>query len=192
MIKCNRKRYSKNDTLTVVSGSNDLASKLTNNQRIFCDEYLIDRNGSRAYRAAYKGVKSDRAAESSASRLLRNVKVRNYIDARFKVLSDKAGITAKRVLEEEARIAFSDIRQLYDGNTLIAPSNLTEDVARAISSIRIKKRNITDSDGIEYVETTYDCRFWDKGAALGRLEKYFGMYKEKVDFNMGIEFICER
>ncbi len=172
------------NTPAVVPGSKHLSSQMTKNQRIFCDEYLIDRNGSRAYKVAYKGIKSDRTAESAASRLLRNVKVRTYIDARLKILSDKAGITAERILEEEARIALSDIRQLFNGNIPIAPSNLPEDVARALSGIRIKKRTITGSDGVDKVETIYECRFWDKGAALGRLEKLCGMHTEKVDLNI--------
>ena len=48
---------------------------MTEKQMLFAEEYLKDLNGSRAYKAVYKNVKKDSAAEAGASRLLRNVKV---------------------------------------------------------------------------------------------------------------------
>jgi phage terminase small subunit len=182
MTKIKNKKNS--DTPAVVPGSKDLAPQLTNNQRIFCDEYLIDRNGARAYKAAYKSCKKDSTARANACALLTNTNISNYIDARLKTLSDKAGVKAERVLKEEARIALSDIRLLFDDNIPIAPSDLPEDVARALSSIKINKRNNTGSDGIEKNGTTVEYRFWDKGAALGRLEKLLGMHTKKVDLNI--------
>ena len=35
---------------------------MTEKQKIFADEYLIDLNGTRAYKAAYPNIKSDNAA----------------------------------------------------------------------------------------------------------------------------------
>ena len=48
--------------------------------RRFADEYLIDCNGTRAYKAAYPTVKSDAAAATNAGRLLKNAEVQAYID----------------------------------------------------------------------------------------------------------------
>ena len=31
---------------------------MTENQKLFCDEYLIDLNGTRAYRTVYKTIKN--------------------------------------------------------------------------------------------------------------------------------------
>ena len=47
---------------------------LTEKQKIFCDEYLVDLNATRAYKAAYPKVKKDTVAAASAARLLTNVK----------------------------------------------------------------------------------------------------------------------
>ena len=55
-------------------------NKLNPNQQIFCDEYLIDRNATRAYRKAYPNVKSDDVAKAAGSRLLANVNVSAYLD----------------------------------------------------------------------------------------------------------------
>ena len=56
---------------------------MTEKQKIFADEYLIDLNATRAYRVAYPSVKKDETAASAAARMLRNVKVAKYITERM-------------------------------------------------------------------------------------------------------------
>ena len=53
---------------------------LTEKQKIFADEYLIDLNATRAYRVAYPAVKNDDTAAAAGSRLLKNVKVAVYME----------------------------------------------------------------------------------------------------------------
>ena len=48
---------------------------LTEKQKIFADEYLIDLNATRAYKAAYPKVVKDETAEHEVSRMLRPVTV---------------------------------------------------------------------------------------------------------------------
>lgn len=56
-------------------------NKLNPNQQIFCDEYLIDRNATRAYMAAYPGAKNSDVAKACGSRLLTNANVSAYLAA---------------------------------------------------------------------------------------------------------------
>lgn len=56
---------------------------MTEKQKIFADEYLIDLNATRAYKVAYPRVKNDDIAAANASRLLRNAKVAAYISERM-------------------------------------------------------------------------------------------------------------
>lgn len=56
---------------------------MTEKQKLFADEYLIDLNATRAYKVAYPNVKNDDTAAAAASRLLRNVKVQEYIARRM-------------------------------------------------------------------------------------------------------------
>lgn len=72
---------------------------MTDNQRKFCDEYLIDCNATRAYKAAYPRIKNDNVAMSGASRLLRNVKVKAYIDEQLKKISSEKVATAEEVIQ---------------------------------------------------------------------------------------------
>ena len=63
---------------------------MTDKQQKFADEYLIDCNARRAYKAAYPNIKKDSVADASASRLLSNVKVKEYIDEQLeKMRSEK-------------------------------------------------------------------------------------------------------
>lgn len=61
---------------------------MTPKQQMFCDEYLVDLNATRAYKAVYKNCKSDAAAAVCASKLLRNPKVEAYIAQRMAAKED--------------------------------------------------------------------------------------------------------
>ena len=62
---------------------------LTEKQKKFADEYLIDLNATRAYKAAYPNTKKDESAAVCGSKLLRNPKVREYLDEQLANLHNK-------------------------------------------------------------------------------------------------------
>lgn len=72
---------------------------MTEKQKRFCDEYLIDLNGTRAYKAAYPSVKNENTAAAGASELLRNPKVRAYLDERLEQLHNERTADAAEVME---------------------------------------------------------------------------------------------
>lgn len=72
---------------------------MTDKQRRFADEYIIDCNATRAYKAAYPRIKSDDAARANASRLLTNANVKAYIEAKLDELSSKKIADAREVME---------------------------------------------------------------------------------------------
>lgn len=72
---------------------------MTEKQKRFCDEYLADLNGTRAYKAAYTSVKSDHTAAVNAGRLLTNADVRAYLDERLEALRSEKTATAQEVME---------------------------------------------------------------------------------------------
>lgn len=72
---------------------------MTENQKRFCDEYLIDLNGTRAYKAVYKGVKTDEAAAVCSSKLLRNDNVKSYISEQLEKLHNERTANAQEVME---------------------------------------------------------------------------------------------
>lgn len=72
---------------------------MTKNQQKFCDEYLIDCNGTRAYKAAYPSVKSDAVARANSSRLLTKANIKSYIDLKLEEMSSAKVATAEEVMK---------------------------------------------------------------------------------------------
>ena len=72
---------------------------MTEKQKIFADEYIIDLNATRAYKAAYPSVKKDSVASAAASRMLRNVNVKAYIDEQLEKLKSERVADQQEVLE---------------------------------------------------------------------------------------------
>lgn len=77
---------------------------MTDRQKRFCEEYLIDLNATQAaLRAGY----AKKAAYSQGQRLLKNVEIDNYITELKEKQSVRTGITADKVLEELAQLGFA-------------------------------------------------------------------------------------
>ena len=72
---------------------------MTEKQKIFADEYIIDLNATRAYKVAYPSVKKDNVASAAASRMLGNVKVKAYIDEQLEKLKSERVADQQEVLE---------------------------------------------------------------------------------------------
>lgn len=72
---------------------------MTEKQKRFCDEYLIDCNATRAYKAVYKNIKNDVVAATNGGRLLRNAEVQKYIDDRMEEIHNEKTADAQEVIE---------------------------------------------------------------------------------------------
>ena len=165
---------------------------MTDAQKRFCDEYLIDLNATRAYKVAYSSCKKDETANVNGSKLLRNTKVQEYISKKQKEIEKRTEVTQDMVIKELAAIAFSKASDyaklkkmkrnvpIFDGEDIVdykeeeyigiefTPTNeLSEEQKKALAGIKEGKFGIqVDS-----------C---DKVKALELLGKHLGMFKEKV------------
>ena len=95
---------------------------ITEKQKRFADEWLVDLNGTRAYKVAYPSVKKDETARVNASRLLTNANVKTYIQERQKEREKRTEITQDSVLRELALIAFakaSDYARVVEKDTMV-------------------------------------------------------------------------
>ena len=150
---------------------------MTEKQKIFADEYLIDLNATRAYRKAYPSVKRDETAAQAGSRMLRNVKVAAYIQERMQERQKRTEITQDRVLQELAAIAFAkatDYAEVKDKCVKIKDTeDLDEQQIRAIAGIKEGKFGI-------------EVKLNDKEKALELLGRHLGMFKDKVEVS-GLE-----
>ena len=144
---------------------------VTEAHRRFVDEYLIDLNGTRAYRVAYPGA-SYAAARTNAGRLLALPAVWREVRAGRAAQRKRTRVTADRVLRELAVIAFSDIGDLFepDGRP-IAVHQLDPATRRAIATRTVS--SATDASGV--TRETFHVRFWDKLRALELLARHLGL-----------------
>lgn len=150
--------------------------KLTKRQKIFADEYLIDLNGTRAYKTAYPATKKDETAAANASRLIGLDKVAAYIKAAMDARSKRTEITQDRVLEEYARIAFLNPKNFFDSDgNLKQISGLDDDTAACIAGLDVITKNVMDSDGELKPEYTKKIKIADKLRALQDLARHLGM-----------------
>lgn len=145
---------------------------MTEKQKIFADEYLIDLNATRAYRAAYPSVKKDETAAAAATRLLKNVNVQKYIQERMHERQQRTEVTQDMVVNELAAIAFAkatDYVSVKSGTVFVKSTDgLSDQQIRAIAGIK------EGANGIE-------IKLNDKEKALELLGRHLGMWNDKLD-----------
>ncbi|MEQ8195321.1 MAG: terminase small subunit [Rhodospirillales bacterium] len=83
-----------------------MSKKLTDRQRRFVEEYLVDMN---AVRAAIRAGYAETTARNNAYALFKNAAVREAVRAAMEARAARVQITQDRVIEELAALAFSDI-----------------------------------------------------------------------------------
>ena len=153
---------------------------LTDRQKLFVQEYLIDLNGkAAAIRAGYAA----RSAEVEASRLLRKAKVRALVDAFLATSAAKAGLRAEELLRDGVvALAYSNIKHYDiddDGNVDLAkgaPAN----AMLAVSSIKRKVTTRTLKGGGEETDVYVELKLWDKPAAVRLGGSHLGLWEEKA------------
>lgn len=151
--------------------------KLTDKQKRFCEEYLIDLNATQAaIRAGYKNADVGR-------RLVTKSHVSEYIEKLKAERSQRTEITADRVLAELAAIAFSDrtdIAKIEDGGvvTFTPTDQLDKDAKKTISGIENGKYGTK--------VTTYD-----KVKALELIGKHLGMFTSGADNSAALDKLDE-
>jgi phage terminase small subunit len=158
---------------------------LKNHQHeFFCQQILAGKNSTDAAIAAgYKPAWADKQGSR-----LRHIP---HIEARIQELmakaADRAELNAARVLEELRRLAFADVRKLFDkSGNLLPVHSLDAEHAAAIAGFEIIKKNAFAGDGV--IDTIHKVRSADKLKALELLAKHFGLLIEKVDHSGEILF----
>lgn len=170
---------------------------MTDAQKRFCDEYLIDLNATRAYKVAYSRCKKDETANVNGSKLLRKTKVQEYISKKQKEIEKRTEITQDMVIKELSAIAFSkasDYAKLkkmkrnipifdeegtivdykeeeYTGIEFTPTDELSEEQKKALSGIKQGKFGL-------------EVNSCDKVRALELLGRHLGIFNDKLDVNV--------
>ncbi|CUK22968.1 terminase small subunit [Achromobacter xylosoxidans] len=161
---------------------------LTDKQRRFVDEYLVDLNATQAaIRAGYSQKTAGQIGEQNLKKLEIAAAVQEAQAARAK----RTEITQDMVLRELAKIGFSDIRKIvrwgktelrvadagddeeevteaYHGLALVSADDIDDDTAAAISEI---------SEGREGLKV----KLHDKKGALVDIGRHLGMFRDRIE-----------
>lgn len=147
---------------------------LTEKQKRFVEEYLIDLNATQAaIRAGY----SAKTANEQGARLLVNVSIQKAISRAMTARSNRTNISQERVVNELAKIAFLNINDIIDQH-----GNLKENVSRDdMAGIEwIRSKGIETENG--YVRET-EFRVTSKLKALELLGRHLGMFTDRVELS---------
>ena len=132
---------------------------MTEKQKIFADEYLIDLNATRAYRAAYPNCKKNSSADAAARKLLGNTRIQQYINERLEELQSKRVANVQEVMEHLTAVSRGEIRE----ETVVV-----EGIGDGCSEARIIEKQVAARDRLKAAEL---------------LGKRYSLFTEKVEIS---------
>lgn len=149
---------------------------MTQKQKRFIEEYLIDLNATQA--AIRAGYSPDTAQQTGSENLSKPV-IRAQIDRAMAERSKRTGVNAERVIQELAKIAFVNAAEVIDPKTATVKEDALPEDTAAIQSVKVKTFG---EDGLER-----EIKMADKLKALELLGKHLGMFKDGIELSGGLD-----
>lgn len=144
-------------------------AKLTDKQKKFIDEYLVDLNATQAaIRAGYK----EKAAYRTGAENLRKPQIQEEIQKRMEERQKRTEITQDMVLQELAAIAFAratDYVSVMDGMVQVKDTDQLSD------------SQIAAIAGIKETQNGIEVKLGSKEKTLELLGRHLGMWNDKLD-----------
>ena len=158
-------------------------AKLTDKQKLFCEEYLIDLNATQA--AIRAGYSTDTAGVIGCENL-KKPNIRTYIDKAMAERSKRIGINQDRVLIELAKLGFINATDVINMNKATVLANASRDDTAAIQSVKVKTMTTDTGDMVER-----EIKLYDKTKSLELIGKHLGMFKDKLEIegSVGVQII---
>jgi len=157
---------------------------LTPKQKLFCEEYAIDRCGSKAaMRAGY----SHSMAHERCSQWIRATRedskrpeMWDYSQQFIKAHTEAIGVTVEAIQQELAAIAFRDIKDFFnEDDTPKLVHEIPDRARKSVSGVKVRRYYIGKGEDKELVlETEYKLE--DKEGALVKLGEDMGMWPKVV------------
>lgn len=144
-------------------------------QEQFCQQYVIDFNGTRA---ATSAGYSKKTAVEQASRLLINVNVRARISELQEELKERNMLKADDIIQELRALGFWSIKDFLKKENVIKDiSRLSRDITKPVVGIKTKvlKTKIGETT---ITEVTTELKLADKKAALVDLGRHIGIFEK--------------
>ena len=151
-------------------------NELAPRQAQFVAQYLIDLNATRAAQRAGYSLKT---AYSQGQRLLKNVEVQSAIQAAMDKRAEKLEITADRVLDEIAKLAFFDPRKFFeDDGSLKRIQDLDDDTAMSLARMEVIELFEGSGEQKHAYGLMKKIKLADKLSALEKLGKHLKLFSD--------------
>jgi phage terminase small subunit len=162
-----------------------LGRKLTPLKQRFCQEYIVDLNGTKAWiRAGGSKV----GAKSRASESLADPRVVELVASLQKKVADKIEVNATRVIEELAKMAFANMGDYITSEGNLSISKLTRSEWAAVQEYIVDKTG-GSGDGERKAIQRIRFKLADKIAALELLGKHLKLFTDKVELTSDDSFV---
>jgi len=151
-------------------------------QQMFVREYLS--NGLKCAQALRAVGYSECSARRHTSRFTKNPTIARIVTRQAGRAMARREITAERVLDEMAKVAFFDPRRIFDAKGgLLAPGEIGDEEAAAIAGLDVRQTQ----DGSELKK----IRLADKTKSLEMLGRYLRLFQDRVEHSgaVGVQLI---
>ncbi len=152
---------------------------MTPKQEQFVAEYLA--NGLNATKAAISAGYSEKTAQEQGSRLLSNVMVSAEIARKPQIRTEKLGCTADRVLDMAAKMAFFDVRKLFEADG--SPKQIHElddETAAGIAGFEFLELFEGQGDQKHAFGILKKVKLIDRRASVDMLMRHHSLYNDKL------------
>lgn len=166
-----------------------VSMKLNPKQTKFCELYVKTGNATQSYLEAGYKVKNDETARANSSVLLTNPNVRAYIESLQKALSASTKITTERLMEETAKIAFSDLNEIVaveDGVLVLKPAQDLNQLDGVSATKTVSESSSSGKNGdssSSSVTNSFAIKRADRLKALDMLARMIGAYDRRESDN---------
>ena len=169
-----------------------MARKTSIRQEMFAREYVIDLN---ATRAAIAAGYSESTAGSQGCNLLKNRKVRAIIDKLQSKRASKLEITAEKLDEETAKLAFANMGHYVkiDANGKVSGMDLSQPTPDQWAAVQEIREDTTggSGDGERKVVLRTTLKLSDKTKNIELLYRRLGLLKDVTE-HKGLEGLGEQ
>lgn len=153
-------------------------NNLTEKQKRFCELYMVDLN---ATQAAIGAGYSKKTARDIGCENLAKPNIADYLQELRLKQQKRTEITADRVLEEIANIAFTNLEDFMsvddDQCAIINPDDRPEKSKSALKKVKVTRLIVGSGDNEKEVEKV-ELETHDKIAALDKLCRHLGIYEK--------------
>jgi phage terminase small subunit len=160
---------------------------LTPLQERFVAEYLIDLHAGKAYRRAGYKASNDLIARVEGFRLLTKPNIAAAVAAARAALAADTKVSAERVLQEYAHIAFSDMSNFIkfnaDGEAVLDWSSMPPGATKAIAEIVQEEYLDGKGKNARPIKRTR-FKLHDKKGALDSLARHLGLFPRDGGVNV--------